>query len=434
MHPSHPAAAAAPTRRSFFGRSTAAMALAALPLAASAKDSSVPAPALDPAKWSPRDHAALRALLAQHGKHSPRYDATRRPYAVFDWDNTAIMNDTEEALFMYQINTLSFRLTPAEFGAILRQNVPEGPFTADYNNSAGQAVTLADIAADLDAGYAWLHAQYRGFQGRQTLEAIRDSVQFQDFRAKLYYLYEAVNGTHGVDVGYPWVIYFFTHMTRDEVAQLTERSNDTNLGLGLAKTKYTSAPSLAGRAGVVCVSHFQGIRLTTEIASLMDALRENGIDVYVCTASLEHVVGVFASLPKYGYKVPRAHVLGLRLEMQGDTFTNRYQAGWPLTWGPGKTVAIQRELVAKKGYGPLLVAGDSDGDYDMLRDFPDTRLGLIVNRLKKGKIGALSQRAAQDAQADEPRFVLQGRQESTGNWLPMEQSLKYGSNTAQLLA
>jgi hypothetical protein len=36
------------------------------------------------------------------------------------------------------------------------------------------------------------------------------------------------------------------------------------------------------------------------------------------------------------------------------------------------------------------VAGDSDGDYDMLRDFPDTELGLIVNRLKKGKIGELS--------------------------------------------
>ena len=168
-----------------------------MPLAASAQESSAPVPGLDPAKWSPRNHAALRALLAQHGKHSPRYDATRKPYAVFDWDNTAIMNDTEEALFMYQINTLSFRLTPAEFGAIIRQNVPVGPFSADYNNSAGLPVTLEDIAADLDASYGWLHAQYRGFQGSQTLEAIRDSVQFQDFRAKLYYLYEAVNGTHG---------------------------------------------------------------------------------------------------------------------------------------------------------------------------------------------------------------------------------------------
>lgn len=432
MHTSRIPGEPMPTRRRFFSQGTAAVAMATLPLGASAK--AAPAPGLDSAKWSSRNHAVLRALLAQYGKHSPRYDAKRRPYAVFDWDNTAIMNDTEEALFMYQINTLSFRLTPAEFGAILRQNVPAGSFGADYNNSAGLPVTLEDIAADLDASYAWLHAQYRGFQGSQTLEAIRDTVQFQDFRAKLYYLYEAVNGTHGVDVGYPWVVYFFTHMTRDEVALLTERSNDVNLGLGLTKAKYTSAPSMAGRAGVVSVSHFQGIRLTTEIASLMDALRENGIDVYVCTASLEHVVGVFASLPKYGYKVPRANVLGLRLEMQGEVFTNRYQSGWPLTWGPGKTVAIQRELVDKKGYGPLLVAGDSDGDYDMLRDFPDTQLGLIVNRLKKGKIGELSQRAAQDAGAVRPRFVLQGRQESTGNWLPMEQSVKYGSNAVQLLA
>ncbi len=253
-------------------------------------------------------------------------------------------------------------------------------------------------------------------------------------RFTLYYLYEAVNDTHGVDVGYPWVVYFFANMTHDEVATLTEQSNDLNLGLGLTRTTYTSPSSTPGRAGVVSVKHFHGIRLTTEIASLMDVLREHGIDVYVCTASLEHVVGVFASLPKYGYRVPRANVLGLRLEMRGNVLTNRYKADWPLTWGPGKTVAIQRELVARKGYGPLLVAGDSDGDYDMLRDFPDTKLGLIVNRLKKGKIGELSQRAAVSVQAAEPRYVLQGRQESTGNWMPSEQSVKYGTSAAKLLA
>ena len=162
--------------------------------------------------------------------------------------------------------------------------------------------------------------------------------------------------------------------------------------------------------------------------------RANGIDVYVSTASLEDVVGVFASNPKYGFNVARENVLGLRLERDGEVFKNAYLKNWPLNWGPGKTEVIKRELVARKGYGPIFVAGDSDGDYDMLRDFPDTKLSVIVNRMKKGKIGELSKLAAAQLQAPQPRYLLQGRQESTGNWLPVESSIKYGKNELLLTA
>lgn len=389
---------------------------------------------LDRAKWAPRNRALVTELIAAHGSSASGYKTARRPYAVFDWDNTSIMNDCEEALFMYQINTLSFKLTPVEFSAIIRQNVPPGPFAADYKNAAGGVVDLESICSDLDADYAFLYGAYRGLGGSKTLEEVSTTLQFQDFRAKLYYLYEAVNDTHGVNVGYPWVIYFFTNMTVAEVSLLAEASNDTALGAALTRVKYTSPAALAGKAGVVGVTHFHGIRLCTEIGGLMDTLRANGIDVYVSTASLEDVVAVFAANAKYGYNVPRENVLGLRLEQDGQVYRNAYRKDWPLNWGPGKSEVIKRELVARKGYGPIFVAGDSDGDYDMLRDFPDTVLGLIVNRMKKGKIGELSSQAAARLLVSEPRFVLQGRQESTGNWLPVETSIKYGKSSPQLLA
>jgi hypothetical protein len=389
---------------------------------------------LDRAKWSPRNRQLVADLIANHGNTAPGYQINRAPYAVFDWDNTSIMNDCEEALLMYQINTLSFKLTPAEFSAIIRQNVPPGPFTADFKNAAGAIVDLESICTDLDADYAFLHAHFKGFAGTQTLEEISATIQFLDFRAKLYYLYEAVNDTHGVNVGYPWVIYFFANMRVADLKTLTEASNDAALGAALTRTKYVSPMALPGKAGVVSVTHFHGIRLCTEIGGLMDTLRDHGIDVYVSTASLEDVVAVFASLPKYGYNVPRENILGLRLERDGEVFKNAYLKGWPLNWGPGKTEVIKRELSVKKGYGPILVAGDSDGDYDMLRDFPDTKLGLIVNRMKKGKIGDLSKLAAGELQALHPRFLLQGRQETTGNWLPVETSLKYGKSEPLLIA
>jgi hypothetical protein len=421
-------------RRSFL---QSAAAIAGASLAASSPPVSAAEaarPWLDRAKWSPRNRQLIEALIARNGVGSASYVAEKRPYVVFDWDNTSIMNDCEEALLMYQINTLSFKLTPAEFGKIIRQNVPDGPFAADYKNAVGDVTTLETIGADLDADYRYLHAHFKGMAGEQSLADISLTPQFLDFRAKLYFLYEAVNDTHGVKVGYPWVIYLFANMRVDEVRALAEASNDLNLGAALNKAKYTSPATLAGKAGVISTSHFHGIRLCTEIATLMDCFRQHGIDVYVSTASLEDVVVVFATDSKYGYNIPRENVLGLRLERDGDVFKNAYRKDWPLNWGPGKSEVIKTELVAKKGYGPIFVAGDSDGDYDMLRDFPDTQLGMVVNRLKKGKIGELSRLAAQSLHADHPRFILQGRQESTGNWLPLETGIKFGKTAPALLA
>ncbi|MFJ9531516.1 HAD family hydrolase [Herbaspirillum sp. NPDC101396] len=421
-------------RRGFLGRalaSAAGVAMVGAPLAAQAKTVKTPV-GLDRAKWAPRNRAMVEQMIAAYGNTSRGYKSGKKPYAVFDWDNTSIMNDCEEALLMHQINTLSFKLTPAEFSAIIRQNVPPGPFTADFKNAAGKVVDLDSICADLDADYAFLHANYKGFAGGKSLEEISATSEFLDFRAKLYYLYEAVNDTHGVNVGYPWVIYFFANMTVAEVSALAEASNDAALGAALTKVKYTSPADRPGKAGVVSVGHFHGIRLCTEIGGMMDTFRDHGIDIYVCTASLEDVVAVFATNPKYGYNVARENIIGLRLERDGSTYKNAYLKNWPLTWGPGKTVAIKSELVAAKGYGPIFVAGDSDGDYDMLRDFTDTRYGLIVNRMKNGKIGELSKLAAAQITAGQPRFLLQGRQESTGNWLPVETSIKYGKTTPLL--
>ncbi|MBC3920608.1 haloacid dehalogenase-like hydrolase [Undibacterium sp. CY18W] len=423
-----------PARRGFLHGLVATAATATLAGPALAKPA---APAsnvyLDAAKWSPRNRELVAALITRHGSASKSYSAKRKPYAVFDWDNTSIMNDCEEALLMYQINHLAFKLTPVEFSAIIRQNVPAGNFTADYKNAAGKQLDLESICTDLDSDYAYLHGNYKGMAGSRSLEDIVETAQFQDFRAKLYFLYEAVNDTHGVNVGYPWVIYFFANMTVGEVSALAEASNDANLGMSLTKTKYSSPSSLPGVAGVITTAHFHGIRLCTEVATLMNTFRQNGFDVYVSTASLEDVVAVFATNPKYGYHVQRENVLGLRLEQNGDVYKNAYRKDWPLNWGPGKSVVIKRELVAKKGYGPVFVAGDSDGDYDMLRDFTETEIGLVVNRLKKGKIGELSKAAADAAKEAHPRFLLQGRQESTGNWLPVETTLKYGKTAPAML-
>lgn len=64
-----------------------------------------------------------------------------------------------------------------------------------------------------------------------------------------------------------------------------------------------------------------------------------------------------------------------------------YLVGWYFNWGFGKMVGICNVFVLKKGYGLLLVFGDSDGDVWMLCDFKDIVVGVIVNWMKKGEIG-----------------------------------------------
>jgi len=305
-----------------------------------------------------------------------------RPYAVFDWDNSSIMNDTEEALFMYQTQNLAFKLTPGEFSTIMRKNVPEGErevvFPKEYNNVAGQSVRFAAVAADLDSDYQFIYDNYIDMNGSMSLADIQKTDQFLDFRAQIWYIYDAIGETYGPKVSYTWVLFFFKNMTTAEVQSLAEKSNDDGLGQALAKAKWMSPESLPSQAGVVGAFHWSGLRITEEQVDLMNALRANGIDVYICTASLEDVVAVFAGNPKYGYNVPRENVIGMRLEKVNNVYQDTYLQGWPLVVEHGKTIVIHKLLVKQHGYGPLLVSGDSGGDYNMMTDFPDAKRVILL--------------------------------------------------------
>ncbi|WP_323122060.1 HAD family hydrolase [Burkholderia alba] len=419
----------------FAGTSAAALTLAWSPARAAAP-ASAEVLSLAPGRWAPHNRARLEAVLAAHGLRSPSYRDDRKPYAVFDWDNTCIMNDCEEALMMYQIDGLRYRLTPDQFAAILRQGVPDGPFSTElgYATVDGKPVRLADIAADVEHDYRWLYANYQGLGGSRPLAEIQRSEAFKDFRAKLYFMYDAICDTYPVEIGYKWIMYWYANMSPRELAAMAYESNTLNLGDALRKVTYESSREQPGRAGVVAATHFHGIRIHEEIRALMDTLRSNGIDVYVSTASLDDVVRVFAGHPAFGYGVPEANVIGMRLAMKDDVYVNAYAPGWHFNYGPGKTVGIRNVLQSKKGYGPLLVFGDSDGDAWMLRDFDDTAVGVIVNRMKKGEIGLDSQRAAAQIGTSDARLVLQGRNENTGLMVSDERSLKYGKTEPKLLA
>ncbi|MBY0155666.1 haloacid dehalogenase-like hydrolase [Cytobacillus firmus] len=389
---------------------------------------------LDKGKWAPDTYKAVQNLIDRSGAGSPGYDPNRKPYVVFDWDHTSIMNDTEEALFLYQIDQLAFNMQPEEFYEVIKKNVPNGPFSHEFKNLQGDAVTLEEIAEDLKRDYEFLYSNYEGMNGKEQLETLHSTDQFIDFKAKMYFLYEAIGETHGIEIGYPWVLYLFANMSTMEVQQLAEASNDYNLGAEMASVSLVSPESMSGRAGTVQVAYTTGLRLATEIANLMHTFMENGIDVYVISASMEEVVEVFSSNPKYGYNLPKENVFGMRLKKKEGIIQAEYKDNWPITSREGKVEVIEQTISkARGGYGPIFVAGDSSTDYEMLT-IKSLKLGLIINRLKTGDIGKLANTAAERMGKNNPKYVLQGRNENTGLWIPTEYTIKLGSNEEKLLA
>ena len=384
-------------------------------------------------KWAPDTRARLQKLIDDNGIKSSNYDSNKKPYAVFDWDQTCIFNDTQESMFRYMINNLEFKATPEEFSVLIRKNIPKDNFSADYNNKNGEPVNIDKIGADLDSDYKFLYDNYINGK-KMSLDDIRNTDQFKDFQAKYAYLYEAIGSTFSADISYPWVLYSFTGMTPEEVGAIAEKANDYALGREIATYTLTSPETMPGQAGVISLDGYKdGLRVEPEMADLINVLMANGIDVYICSASHQNVVETFASLPKYTYNIPKENVIAMRTKVVNGKLTPEYEDNWPQTQQQGKTEAIKLALVSKYGYGPVFVAGDSQGDYYMATDFPETQLTLIINRLRTDDFAKLSLMAVEQKGKLDSRYVMQGRDENKGEFRVEESTIKMGTQEPKLL-
>ncbi|AHI25067.1 hypothetical protein H845_1122 [Komagataeibacter xylinus E25] len=384
------------------------------------------APVLAPLKWAPRTRRVIERLIAAHGNTAPGYDPARRPYAVFDWDNTCIAGDCEESLLHYMANHFAFAMSAETFARATARDVPAHMFSGPFRTVDGRNIPFRDLHADLCADYALLSA-------RSMPPAPTDPVLLS-LRSKLVFAYDAINATCHGDIACRWIIRLLAGHDTGGLAALARASNTWHLAQGMGQETWNTPATRAGRAGIVARPIQTGLRLTPEIADLQSALRRAGIDVYVCSASLENVVAVFATDPDYGYGLPRQNIMGVRMDWPDGRLGLDAAPHWPVTYRAGKVRAIRQTLAGPRGYGPLLVCGDSDGDYAMLSEFPDTRLGLVVNRLSSGPIGTIASRAVAQLSVSQPRFVLQGRDENTGEWRPSEQSIPMGSRLPALVA
>ena len=268
----------------------------------------------------------------------------------------------------------------------------------------------------------------------------------EEFAAKLRFMYGNLGDYFDHAVSYPWVGYLFTGMTPDEVQKLAAASHQYWADYGrYAEETWTSPVELPGKTGIVSIDFITGLTFTDELKDLYATLQTNGIDVYIVSAS--PIDTVLAANETMGYNLPEDHVYAMRNKLGEDgRYINEYNYDWggegkyAQTQGEGKSTIITNFIAPQyDNAGPLMVFGDSSGDWNMMTDWMesgDTELGVIFNRYRKpgsDPIWQGSNEAAQSIGDPDARFVLQGRDENTGELRPSEKSILLGETDEVLV-
>ena len=406
--------------------------------AAPAKESvqSTEARKLIDGQWDPFNKKRLEELLATYGKTSPKYDPRNPPYIVTDWDNTAIFLDVAEATYAYQLENLIFAMTPEQLDKAIRMNISDKPFSEDYNSKDGKQVNIDLVAPDIVESYTWLYENYKGLKGDKSLDEVKKNPHYMNFIAKMRYLYDAIGDTFDHATSYPWVTYQNTGMTERQVRDMTYDATKWQLTQPVEAVTWTSPDALPGKAGVVTVSWKNGLRLVPEMQDLYKAFLDSGIDVWVCSASFVDIVKEISSNPEFGYNLPAERVLAMELARDAKgVIQTEFAKDRDQTQGKGKTLTIERFLVSRYGYGPLFIAGDSEGDQNMMVDFDDTKIALIINRMRSPDtiIGKLSKTAVDTYGKDDAKYLLQGRDDNKGVYVKSQLHYKLGSKEGKAL-
>ena len=331
---------------------------------------------LQEGKWAPEVREALNDLMANSGNSA---------YAVFDFDQTSIVHDISQALWVYQIEHLRYADAPAHD---FLDGIP-----SPEAMMPGTGLSYAGMGQILSEEYAALKAR---LDGGERLTSIRESDDYLDFRARMNVFMMKIDEQYGSWVTYLWQPGLLAGFTMSEADALIRDAISDHLGLEkLAVERWTSPDGLWD--GDVQ----RGIWVSPEMKDLYKCLNAAGIDVYICSASLESIVEALACDETLGFGMNPDRVYGLRF-VAGEKIIPEFDPAYKQPNREGKIDCIKAYMAP--GYdnaGPLLVAGDSNGDVPMLTAFPSMRRGLIIDvgRSAESSIGQLAVRAREENNA-----------------------------------
>ena len=329
--------------------------------------------------WNARNHGALNGFLA--GVRSG-------DSAVFDWDNTCIFGDIGEAVLRHQTLRLEFKFGPEH----LREIIPDRVNGIDHIHSNGRIMALPAVKGQIVSAYEKIF-------GRDPAR-IRASAAYRDFSAGLLALNRGLEETPGIgcEFAYPWAIHFLRGFTPDDVRRLTGTVMDSELPAAIRRRQM---PDERHR---MLYRWTEGIRSFPEMIDLARCLRNAGCRIIISTASNPLLIEAMAQ--RTGFAADQ--VIGMAARIENGMLSGTLLPGPAPNFGSGKTENLRRLL----DNGPSFAAGDSSGDYEMMTEFPATRLKLLIRRERPGKMASLYQKVL----AGDPGYLLQDVDRETGKF------------------
>ena len=392
-----------------------------------------------------------------YGKDAPDWDGNA--YVVSDFDNTTAIFDITYQCNIYQLQTMAFALKPADLRAALVAGIDE---SADDN-----ALWLDD----LEKAYQYLWENYGPFTpdglDEQGQAAIQADPQWMEFATKMKAFYDHVEETVDDPTACEWVLHWYTDMTKDEVYDLFKRSCETYKDSDTELVAWASPESIESKIGVVTYEFPLGVSVTDDVKAMLKAYSENGIDVWICSAS--HVDGVRAAVDVYDLEEYVHGVIGMTQKAKKGVYVPAYDwktgyawlnAGdgtWKKTDNPiralpsreGKVQAVENALVPIYGCGPLAGFMDASGDFNFCTEFDSMKMVICYNRADRkitdgaGLVGitsvyqqeSLGYDLATANAAGDTYYLLQGRDENGKRTLrPSNETVKLEQTEPKLFA
>ena len=318
--------------------------------------------------WWGQNRETLAGWLDSKGCASPSYDETKKPIALFDWDNTVVKNDVGDGITFYMIKQSKVLQPPGQDWKQVSPYMTDAAAAA-LSVACGTAVAAGQplpTATDLDCADELL-AMY--IDNKTTGGAT--AFTGHDYRR--------------IEPTYAFTAQLLAGYTHAEIAQFTQTAIGAMLTAPENATQTVGTRTLNG-----------WLRIYDQSRDLFEATRSRGFEVWIITASPQDVVGALA--PIVG--VAADHVIGIRsMTDAGTKLTYRFEGCGPVADGGATMIpyiegkrcwvnkivhgdtsanAIARRPLADRAR-QMFAAGDSDTDIEFLRD---SKYKLALNRGK----------------------------------------------------
>lgn len=268
-------------------------------------------------RWSDDNREALEACLARQHRSAK--------IAVFDWDNTCIRGDVADSVFHQLALDLAFKFDAPGFWDWIGEVSLESRVRAAYDLYCGD-----QRAANRH------HLRFRLEQLRARQIGIEDDT-----------------------AAWAWDSGAFIGWSSHEVRSLAREVIERELERPIEQERLT----LEGEEPIDIA---WGLRTRTEMRDLVGVLRESGWEVWVISGTPQWVVEAFAEM----YRVAPERVIGMQREIVDRKIA--LTVAPPVSYGDGKLGAYQARV--SRSDPPLLVAGDSLGDWKLLESAEELRL------------------------------------------------------------